>query len=121
MSFTNERAACWACTAWLQLVLSVVLPTALLLGGRKHYRPHGRQAASLHPPDQESARAGAAESSVDAAGAPAAVAGRPTGTLHRLLAWLDEAFCEEPLLVSLYAAEAVWVLLRAACGLRLER
>ncbi|PRW33901.1 serine threonine- kinase [Chlorella sorokiniana] len=77
MSFSNELAACWACTAWIQLVLSVVLPTALLLAGRNNIGTGGRHASSPLPSGQAAA---AAE-----------------------------------------AAAILWVLLRGACGLLLER
>lgn len=122
MRFANERAACWACTAWIQLMVGVVLPTVLLLAGRQRVGTSRQQTGGPLPPGQSAGAAAAAEVGLDAARASreAPAAGRPRHTVRRLLSWLDEALHEEPLLVSLFAAGFVWVLLRAATGLLFE-
>lgn len=123
MRFANERAACWACTAWIQLMFGVVLPTALLLAGRQSVGTSRQQTGGPLPPGQSTGAAAAAAAGADAAGASqeAPAGGRRSRAVHRLLSWLDQAFSEEPLLMSLFAAGFVWVLLRAATGLLFER
>lgn len=99
----------------MQTVLSAVVPTALLLSSRACAAGQGgftgrdatpaAAAAPAAPPGSPAAQCGGAGEAADAKAG--------------LLEWVERQFREDPLLLSLFSAQLVWVLLRAAAGMLL--
>lgn len=98
LSFPNERAACLACTLWVQAVVGALLPTTLLLAA-------ARASAAPAPP---------------AAELPASGTGGQQGRREGWLALLEREFQEHPAQMAAFTAQLLWLVLRTATAVLLE-
>ncbi|KAL4430629.1 hypothetical protein ABPG75_005885 [Micractinium tetrahymenae] len=118
----SPRAACLACTLWVQAVLTLIIPTALLWacsdqgqGASMAVQPRqqagARASATAAALGQRAPTGGSDGSSGDSDGRRASSAG-----LDDSSSWLGYWMGEMPALGCFFMAQVLWMVLRAACA-----